>query len=207
MEPRGVREYASGDSLRHIHWASTAKRGQLLVKEFEAGSHTAASIVIQQSQGSELGKGADTTLERMCGNAVFLAEHLMSQGALVQFPTLEGRPNRTSGAERVNEIYEMIARVKADRASTISSDIFDNMKLLPAGSILIVLLSVADPGLMGIVRQMRGLGIQVVAILYADESGAKAPPSTQLATELSYMDELESAGALVRIAEKGGDTL
>ncbi len=32
---RSVREYRSGDSLRHIHWASTAKYGNLLVREFD----------------------------------------------------------------------------------------------------------------------------------------------------------------------------
>ncbi|MCW5823317.1 MAG: DUF58 domain-containing protein [Cyanobacteria bacterium TGS_CYA1] len=32
---RSVREYRSGDNLRHIHWASTAKFGNLLVREFD----------------------------------------------------------------------------------------------------------------------------------------------------------------------------
>ncbi len=32
---RSVREYRSGDSLRHVHWASTAKFGSLLVREFD----------------------------------------------------------------------------------------------------------------------------------------------------------------------------
>lgn len=31
----GVREYAPGDSLNRIHWKSTARRDQLMVKEFE----------------------------------------------------------------------------------------------------------------------------------------------------------------------------
>jgi uncharacterized protein (DUF58 family) len=31
----GVREYASGDPLNRIHWVSTARRGRLIVKEFE----------------------------------------------------------------------------------------------------------------------------------------------------------------------------
>lgn len=31
----GVREYASGDSFNRIHWASTARRDRLMVKEFE----------------------------------------------------------------------------------------------------------------------------------------------------------------------------
>ena len=31
----GVREYATGDPLNRIHWMSTARRGRLMVKEFE----------------------------------------------------------------------------------------------------------------------------------------------------------------------------
>ena len=33
---RGVREYIRGDSPRHVHWASSARTGRLLVREFEA---------------------------------------------------------------------------------------------------------------------------------------------------------------------------
>ncbi|HMP51044.1 MAG TPA: DUF58 domain-containing protein [Candidatus Melainabacteria bacterium] len=32
---RSVREFRTGDSLRHIHWALTAKAGEILVKEFD----------------------------------------------------------------------------------------------------------------------------------------------------------------------------
>ncbi len=205
LEPRGVREYATGDSLRHVHWASTARRGQLLVKEFEAGSHTAASIVIQQTTGSELGKGAETTLEQMCGNAIFLAEQLMHQGAMVQFPTLEGKPTRSSGAERLNEIYAMIARVQADRGVAVSADIQANIALLPPGSILIVMLSVADAGMIGLLRQLKATGVQVVALIYGETKVAQTP-ETLFAADRRYMDRLEGAGAIVRIVEKGGDT-
>ncbi|PKQ28178.1 MAG: hypothetical protein CVT63_04030 [Candidatus Anoxymicrobium japonicum] len=31
----GTREYSRGDSLRHIHWRSSARRGTLIVKEYE----------------------------------------------------------------------------------------------------------------------------------------------------------------------------
>jgi uncharacterized protein (DUF58 family) len=34
-EPFGVREYQAGDSLRRIHWRSSARRGQLVVREYE----------------------------------------------------------------------------------------------------------------------------------------------------------------------------
>ena len=31
----GVREYRAGDPLRHVHWRTTARRGELAVREFE----------------------------------------------------------------------------------------------------------------------------------------------------------------------------
>ncbi len=34
----GVREYRPGDSIRHIHWKSTARQGQLQTKVFEPGA-------------------------------------------------------------------------------------------------------------------------------------------------------------------------
>jgi uncharacterized protein (DUF58 family) len=34
-EFHGLRDYREGDNLRHIHWLSTARRGQPIVKEFE----------------------------------------------------------------------------------------------------------------------------------------------------------------------------
>ena len=67
LEPRGVRAYSAGDSLRHVHWRSSAKTGQLLVKEFEAGTHAAAAFLIQRKDGTEIGEGAATSLETMCG--------------------------------------------------------------------------------------------------------------------------------------------
>lgn len=33
---RGIREFRTGDSLRHIHWASSARMAKLLVREFES---------------------------------------------------------------------------------------------------------------------------------------------------------------------------
>jgi hypothetical protein len=35
---RGVREFRMGDSIRHIHWPSTARLGKLLVREFDSES-------------------------------------------------------------------------------------------------------------------------------------------------------------------------
>jgi uncharacterized protein (DUF58 family) len=39
-----VRDYKSSDPLRHIHWRSTAKRGQLMVREFDREVHASTAV-------------------------------------------------------------------------------------------------------------------------------------------------------------------
>src|SRR5207248_8221579 len=53
-EPRGIREYIIGDSLRHVHWRTSARTGRLHVKEFEAGSHTGTAMFFQRTLGTDL---------------------------------------------------------------------------------------------------------------------------------------------------------
>src|SRR5262249_4273382 len=41
-----VREYEQGESLRHVHWRSTAHRGQLMVKELEDAPRDEVAVVL-----------------------------------------------------------------------------------------------------------------------------------------------------------------
>ncbi|MDQ7842938.1 MAG: DUF58 domain-containing protein [Armatimonadota bacterium] len=46
MEVAGVREFREGDDPSHIHWRSTARRGTLVVREFERDVEPGAVLVI-----------------------------------------------------------------------------------------------------------------------------------------------------------------
>lgn len=197
LEPRGVREYVAGDSLRHVHWRSTAKTGRLLVKEFEAGTHAAAAFVIQATRDTEIGEGANTSLELMVGHSVYLAEQFLRQGARVEFPGLEERGSHHSVAERTNEIYEVLAGLQADSANAISIDAAAASDGLPPGSVLFVMLAVADPELPAVLAGLQQRGTRVVPLLYDAEafekkSAKKKHPS---ATSPDYVRELRAIGA------------
>ncbi|WP_245863330.1 DUF58 domain-containing protein [Candidatus Viridilinea mediisalina] len=46
----GIREYAPGDSMSHIHWRSTARIGRLMVKEFELDPSADIYLVLDMQE-------------------------------------------------------------------------------------------------------------------------------------------------------------
>ena len=195
LEPRGVRQFVHGDSLRHVHWRSTAKAGQLLVKEFEAGTHSAAAFLIQRTKGTEVGIGAKTSLELICGNAVYLAEAFLRLGARIVFPGLDGTPSHGSVQERTQEIYEEIAGVQADLKETVGEEATALAGKYPKGSVLFVLLAVADPTLIAAVSRLAASGTSVIPLLY-DAKAFQFRTRLESATDPKYIGALRDAGAL-----------
>lgn len=47
-----IREYAPGDSQRHIHWKSTAKTGQLMVRQYEETVRSQMALVLDTNENS-----------------------------------------------------------------------------------------------------------------------------------------------------------
>ncbi len=59
----GTREYRTGDSLRQVHWRSTARRNQLIVKEFSDDDQRSLTVVLDLAGDSSLGRGKWATFE------------------------------------------------------------------------------------------------------------------------------------------------
>src|SRR5205814_4744473 len=51
-----VREYQQGESLRMVHWRSTAKRGQLMVKELEDSPRDEVAVVLDADPATVVGE-------------------------------------------------------------------------------------------------------------------------------------------------------
>jgi uncharacterized protein (DUF58 family) len=197
MEPRGIREYRSGDSLRHVHWPSSSRAGQLLVKEFEAGTHAAAAMFLQDQKDTDIGEGADTSLERIVGNAVYLAEVFLRQGAKVVFPQFEGGRPTVAHTERLSEIYEVLAGVTDSSDHSLGKAILSTRGDLPLGSVVFALAAVADPDLILAADDLKRHGLQMVAMLYDGPSFAAKKSATRFksATDPLFVEQLRSAGA------------
>jgi uncharacterized protein (DUF58 family) len=193
LEPWGIRNYVIGDSLRHVHWRSTARTGQMLVKEFEAGTHSAAAFLLQSNRGTDIGKGAMSSLETMKGHIAFIAENLLRQGARIELPGLDQVTSHGSQQERLAEIYDCLAALAPDGEKPISLQVAELSAQLPPGSILFVAVVLADYELPGAIRRFSSGGSSVVPLIYDATAFDKKQPGS--AAEPDYCRELRAAGA------------
>jgi len=59
FELHGVREYEQGESLRRVHWRSTARRGQLMVKELEDAPRDEIAVLLDADASAVVGESFD----------------------------------------------------------------------------------------------------------------------------------------------------
>jgi len=59
FELHGVREYEQGESLRRVHWRSTARRGQLMVKELEDAPRDEIAVLLDADTSAVVGESFD----------------------------------------------------------------------------------------------------------------------------------------------------
>jgi len=76
-----VREYEQGESLRRVHWPTSARRGQLMVKELEDTSHDGVVVLLDCDPAGVVGTAPDSSFDA----AVRIA------GSILQAHALRGR--------------------------------------------------------------------------------------------------------------------
>lgn len=71
----GVREYTPGDSLRYIHWPTSARRGELFVRTFDSTPTSDQWIFLDMNREIHAGEGEDASEE----HAIILAASMMNR--------------------------------------------------------------------------------------------------------------------------------
>lgn len=59
----GLREYRRGDNPRHVHWPTSARLNELMVKEFEPLASACICIALDLAKDANIGRGKHSTLE------------------------------------------------------------------------------------------------------------------------------------------------
>ncbi len=113
----GTREYHPGDSPRHIHWPSTARHRELIVKEFEIRAATEVTIVLDLHKNAHRGAGKENTLEYAVKIAASVASCALEEGHDVQLAGYGREPRVVPagrGVAQLGRLLDVLARVQPD---------------------------------------------------------------------------------------------
>ncbi|MCW2795810.1 DUF58 domain-containing protein [Nocardioides sp.] len=85
-----VREYRRGDDLRRVHWRSSARMGELMVRREEQPWQSRATLFLDNRTRSHRGQGIASSLEAAVSAAASIAVHLSHRGFTVRLVTATG---------------------------------------------------------------------------------------------------------------------
>jgi uncharacterized protein (DUF58 family) len=115
-----VREYRRGDDLRRVHWRSSARVGELMVRREEQPWQSRATLFLDTRASAHHGRGAASSLEAAVSAAASVAVHLVQRGFTVRLVTSAGEEpggawhERGGAAGETSSLLESLAVVTAD---------------------------------------------------------------------------------------------
>jgi uncharacterized protein (DUF58 family) len=63
LEPHGVREYVEGEPLRAVHWPTSARRGELMMRDLEDAPRDSVAVLLDVDEGGVAGPPGDSSLD------------------------------------------------------------------------------------------------------------------------------------------------
>jgi uncharacterized protein (DUF58 family) len=173
-----VRDYRRGDELRRVHWPSSARMGELMVRREEQPWQSRATLFVDNRMSAHRGQGAASSLEAAVSAAASIAVHLCQRGYSVRLVTATGEDpssawHSRSAGMNTGPLLESLAVLK-----TATSYAFDPGWLADPGqgSLMVAVLGALEDADLPILRRMRHHSATAMAL--ALDVAAWAPGST-----------------------------
>lgn len=99
-----VREYRRGDDLRRVHWRSSARMGELMVRREEQPWQSRATVFLDNRIGVHRGQGIASSLEAAVSAVASIAIHLSRRGFAVRLVTAAGEDPTSAWHTREAEL-------------------------------------------------------------------------------------------------------
>ena len=163
-----IREYIHGDSLRQIHWLSTAKTGQLMSKEFDAGGGGDVWIVLDLERKIHHSQGMERTDECAVAVAASLAHHAVAEEhsvGLIACGDREYLLPLKGGTEQMSEILETLTLSKTEGKNPLASVLVEKGRQFDRSASILVVTSSTATEWISVLRELRSRSLNIVVVL------------------------------------------
>ncbi|TQS41709.1 DUF58 domain-containing protein [Cryptosporangium phraense] len=115
-----TREYRHGDDYRRVHWRSTARTGELMVRREEQPRESTGTVLLDARFAGHRGTGPASSLEWAVSAAASITCHLLRAGFDLHLVTDSGLDQSlSSGAGGENIALGLLAEVEASRIQSL----------------------------------------------------------------------------------------
>lgn len=144
----GLREYRRGDNPRHVHWPTTARLNELMVREYEPLASACIYIALDQAAEANVGTGRESTFEYAVRIAASIARAACAQNTRTRIAgqgklSLRGLPGAGDG--HFQGILDELAVVACDGALPYADLLTEIGPLCLRGETVVVFLSEKQP--------------------------------------------------------------
>jgi uncharacterized protein (DUF58 family) len=162
-----VRPYAPGDAFNRIHWKSTARHGEIQVKEFELEQTADAWIFLDLERSVQGGRGEESTVELAVRAAASIAAKALLENRAVGL-TVNGHRQAIVPVDRGSrqhlKIMQLLAAVEGDGTTPLAECLVSAAGRLRRGMTAIVITASTDPGWVRPIAALRARGIGSVVV-------------------------------------------
>jgi uncharacterized protein (DUF58 family) len=179
-----IREYRLGDDLRRIHWPTSARAGELMVRREEQQWQSRCTLLIDNRRISHRGYGADSSMERAVSVAASIMRTLVAQDFEVRLVSASGRSSahgwhQGTGAVNLPEQLERLALMSMTRHEQLSTSWIEDTD--HGGMLLAVLGHLGDAD-RDLLSGMAAAGDSAFAVVLDvatwERGGRQDPPAT-----------------------------
>jgi uncharacterized protein (DUF58 family) len=207
----GVREYVPGDPMKRIHWPTSVRRSQLMVKEFEQDPQAEVWLFLDTHKNVHVTKPGESyetppiddllllrrrkvklfpsTLEYSISIAASLAHYFIEQRRAVGLVSASGHAFKVIPAERSErqeaKILEELAFLQAESTYTLPGLVTAQMGQLSQGSSAILITPMIWPELLIGVDSLQRRNLRPVVVLLMSRSFGSRTNNEDLAQSLT----------------------
>jgi uncharacterized protein (DUF58 family) len=178
-----TREYRYGDDLRRVHWRSTARTGELMVRREEQPWESRATILLDTRARAHRGEGPTASFEWAVSTVASIAGHLAHAGYKVRLVSDTGVDIAGTGSDTA--ILDYLAEVQLSHNGDLATAI-DTVRRRADGGMVISVLGTLDLAEAQLIGGLRRSGTTCVGFLIDSATWTNMSTMAREETDTAY---------------------
>jgi uncharacterized protein (DUF58 family) len=187
----GVRPYESGDSFNRIHWRSTARTGDLMVKLFELDPASDVWVILDLHRDVHTGEGDDSSEEYGVRIAASVARYFLTANRSVGFMSY-GRAfdviEADRGIQQYTRILESLAMARSWGDAPLNDLLSNEARRFGRHTTVIVITPSTDETWVAGLAALQARGVKVAAIVLEASTFGEAESALGVVASLAGAD-------------------